>query len=125
LARVPVVGLAKQQEELFLPGIPDPVRLPEDSKARLLITHLRDEAHRFAITYHRELRGKTVRLSALDEVPGIGPARKKAILRHFGSVDRLMGALPEDLARIEGIGQGLAATLHRHLHGAPQDLEED
>jgi len=125
IERVPVVGLAKQHEELFLPGIPDPVVLAEDCKARLLITHLRDEAHRFAITYHRELRGRTVRRSTLDEVPGIGPARKKALLRHFGSVDRLMSAHPEDLARVEGIGPGLAAILHRHLHGAPHDLGED
>lgn len=123
--RVPVVGLAKQHEELFVPGVTEPVVLPEDSKARLLITHLRDEAHRFAITYHRELRGRTVRRSALDEVPGIGASRKKALLRHYGSVDRLMSATPEDLARVEGIGPGLAAVLHRHLHGAPQDLGAD
>ena len=117
--RVPVAGLAKQREELFLPGRPDPVVLPENSKGQLLVTHLRDEAHRFAITYHRSLRGKTVRRSALDEVPGVGGERKKALLRHFGSLDRLMSAPPGELARVEGIGPGLAERIHQHLHGGP------
>jgi len=115
--QVAVAGLAKQLEEVFLPGRPDPVVLPQDSKALLLVTHLRDEAHRFAITYHRQLRQKTVRQSALDEIPGIGAERKKALLRHFGSVDGLMGAPPEELARVPGIGPELAERLHHGLHG--------
>ncbi len=115
--QVAVAGLAKQMEEIFLPGRADPVILPQDSKALLLMTHLRDEAHRFAITYHRQLRQKTVRRSALDEVAGIGAERKKALLRHFGSLDGLMSATPEELARVPGIGGELAERLHQGLHG--------
>lgn len=115
--RVPLAALAKQQEEIFLWGEQEPVRLPMDSQGLLLITHLRDEAHRFAIRYHRELRGRTVSTSQLDGLPGVGEERKRRLLRHFGSLERLMGATEAELAEVEGIGPRLASRIHRGLHG--------
>jgi excinuclease ABC subunit C len=114
--RVSLAALAKENEWLFVPGASDPVVLPAESGALLLLRHLRDEAHRFALSYHRKLRGKTVRGSVLDGAPGIGPARKKALLKHFGSADRLLAASPEELARVEGMGPALARRLHQFLH---------
>ena len=107
-ADIPFVGLAKEREELFLPGRPEPVVLPASSPALYLVQRLRDEAHRFAITYHRDLRSKRAIRSALDEVPGVGPARKRALLRAFGSVKRIREASVEEVAAVPGIGRGLA-----------------
>ena len=89
---VPVVGLAKQFEEIFLPGRPDPVMLPRDAQALYLVQRIRDEAHRFALTFHQKTRQKAALKSPLDEVPGVGPKRKKALIQHFGSVKRLRAA---------------------------------
>ena len=89
---VPIVGLAKENEELFLPGQPDPVILPRDSQALFLVQRVRDEAHRFAVTFHQQTRSKATFHSQLDDVPGIGPKRKKALIQHFGSVKRLRAA---------------------------------
>jgi excinuclease ABC subunit C len=114
--RVPVVGLAKQHEWLFTPEDKDPVILPPGSKGLSLVTHLRDEAHRFAITYHRKLRGKTSKRSILDDAPGIGPSKKKQLVTHFGSVKKLMKATPEEIAQVEGFGPKLSSTLHHYLH---------
>ncbi len=107
-ADIPFVGLAKEREELFLPGRPEPVVLPASSPALYLVQRLRDEAHRFAITYHRDLRSKRAIRSALDELPGVGPARKRALLRAFGSVKRIREASVEEVAAVPGIGRGLA-----------------
>lgn len=117
-ARVPVVGLAKQHEWLFAPGRPDPVILPPGSKGLSLVTHLRDEAHRFAITYHRSLRGKASTRSLLDEAPGVGEAKKKRLMTHFGTMKKLLSATPQEIAGVEGFGRTSAETLHRYLHGA-------
>ncbi len=114
--RVPVVGLAKENEWIFTPGRSDPVVLRPGSKGLSLITHLRDEAHRFAVTYHRQLRQRKLRQSALDEAPGIGKGRKKALLTHFGSLQKLMEASQDELASVEGIGPKLARQLHGYLH---------
>jgi excinuclease ABC subunit C len=116
--RVPVVGLAKQHEWLFAPGHSDPIVLPPGSKGLSLVTHLRDEAHRFAITYHRSLRGKASVRSLLDEAPGVGPARKKRLMSHFGTVSKLVAASPEEIAAVEGFGRSSAQALHQYLHGA-------
>lgn len=116
LDRVPVVGLAKENEWIFAPGRPEPIELAPGSKGLALITHLRDEAHRFAITYHRSLRQRKLRQSALDQAPGIGAGRKKALLTHFGSLKGLMAATPEQMAQVEGIGPKLAGQLHHYLH---------
>jgi excinuclease ABC subunit C len=97
---IPVIGLAKRMEEVYLPGQPDPIRIPRDAEALYLLQQIRDEAHRFAITYHRNLRSKSMVDSILDDVPGIGPARKRALIRHFGSLKRMRTADRDDLAAI-------------------------
>ena len=112
----PVIGLAKKHEEVFIPGESESVRLPLDSAAVKLLQAVRDEAHRFAITYHRELRLKTIRDSLLDEIEGIGEARKAALLREFGSVRALRNATAEEIAsRVSGIGVEFARTICDYL----------
>jgi excinuclease ABC subunit C len=115
LADVPVVGLAKQEEELFLPGRPDSIRLPRRSEALYLVQRVRDEAHRFANEGHRKRRSKVGVASILDEVPGIGPRRRKALLEHFGSLDGIRQASVEELAAIPGIPPEVAQALKAHL----------
>ena len=89
---IPILGLAKQREEIFLPGESNPITLAERSEARKLLQRIRDEAHRFAITYHRTIRSKHSFGSLLDQIPGIGTKRKVALLKHFGSVDAIREA---------------------------------
>ncbi|MGC8635009.1 MAG: excinuclease ABC subunit UvrC [Candidatus Limnocylindrales bacterium] len=112
---LPLAGIAKQREELFLPGVRDPVVLPATSPALQLVQRLRDEAHRFAITYHRSLRGRRQTRSVFDELPGLGPKRRRALLRAFGSVRRIREASVEELSAVPGIGRALAERLHEAL----------
>jgi len=112
---VPLAGIAKEREELFLPGRSDPIVLPATSQALYLVQRLRDEAHRFAITYHRQVRAKSQTKSALDDLPGVGPARKRALLRVFGSTKVLKGATVEEIAAVPGIGPAMAARIREHL----------
>lgn len=114
--KIAVAGLAKQEEELFLPGEPVPVTLPCNSPAYLLVTHLRDETHRFAIIYHRQLRQKTMRNSALNGVKGLSEARKIDLLNHFQSLKRMQEATLEELRQVPGVGAVLAARLYQALH---------
>lgn len=115
LSHVPSIGLAKQFEEIVVDDGREPLRLPLGSHALRVLTRLRDEAHRFALDYHRRLRNRIIRESALDEIPGIGPARKRALLRQFGSVHRLAQASLESLESIPGIDRVLAEAIHRAL----------
>jgi excinuclease ABC subunit C len=115
LSEVPLAGLAKRFEELYVPGRGDPIVLPRNSQGLYLVQRIRDEAHRFAITYHRAVRGKRALSSVFDEVPGIGPARKKALLKRFGSVRRIREASVEEVAATPGVGQEVADRLKRHL----------
>ena len=110
-----VVGLAKQEEELFLPGKSDSVRLDEHSQGFYLIQRIRDEAHRFAITAHRQRRGKIGLASRLDAIPGVGPERRKALLQHFGSIENILAANVEEIAQIKGIGADLAQAIKTQL----------
>jgi len=112
-----VVGLAKEREEIFLPGRDDPVLLPTTSPALYLMQRLRDEAHRFAITYHRALRAKAATHSAFDDLPGVGPKRRAALLRVFGSAKRVREAPVEQVAAVPGIGPALAARIKAGLEG--------
>lgn len=112
---VPVVGLAKQHEELFLPDRPAPVLLPPGSQGLFLIQRIRDEAHRFAITFHRQKRGKRAVASELDAVPGIGPARRKALLKHFGSLEAIRAATAEELAAVPGMNLAAAQSVRERL----------
>jgi excinuclease ABC subunit C len=112
---IPVAGLAKRMEEVYLPGQPEPIRIPRDEEALYLLQQVRDEAHRFAITYHRNLRSKRMVDSVLDEVPGIGPTRKKVLLKKFGSLKQIRDAGPDELAELlpEATARELYAALHR------------
>lgn len=112
---IDVIGLAKRQEEVFKPSLSDPILLPPESEALLLLRRIRDEAHRFAVTYHRKLRSQRSLSSALDEIPGIGPKRKSALMKAFGSVDRLTHASVDELAAVEGISAALAARILERL----------
>jgi excinuclease ABC subunit C len=108
---IAVCGLAKRLEEVWLPGEDAPVILPRSSEGLYLLQRVRDEAHRFAITYHRAKRSKALAVSELDSVPGLGPARRATLLRHFGSVRRIAAATPAELASLPGIGQQLAGAV--------------
>ncbi len=119
LKDVPVAALAKREEELFVPGWDDPVVLPAGSPSLYLVKRVRDEAHRFAITYHRELRGKAMTASVLDEVPGVGPTRKKALMKAFGSVRRLRAASVDEIAAVKGVGREVAADIAAFLAADP------
>jgi excinuclease ABC subunit C len=118
---IPAVGLAKRLEEVYLPGQPEPLQIPRGSEALFVLQHLRDEAHRFAITYHRKKRARRALASPLDDVPGVGPTRKRALLRRFGSLTRLRQATVEEIEGTPGIGAEMARTIHDALHGvSPQ-----
>ncbi len=108
---VAVAGLAKRREELYLPGQPQPLRLPAESAALPILQRIRDEAHRFALDYHRRLRARRIRESILDDIPGVGPQKKKALLERFGSVARLRETPTAEIASVPGIGARLAETV--------------
>ena len=112
---IQLVGMAKRLEEIWLPDSDYPVILPRNSEALFLLQRARDEAHRFAITYQRTKRKKDIS-SVLGDIPGLGPARVKALLRHFGSVAKLRSAEPEAITEVAGIGPALAATIHAQLN---------
>jgi len=114
---VDVCAIAKRLEEVYLPETKDPILLPRGSEALFLVQRIRDEAHRFAITYHRSLRGKAMTESALDEIPGVGPARRRALLMHFGSLRKVRHASVEELSVVDGISPALAETIYDTLHG--------
>jgi excinuclease ABC subunit C len=108
---VPVCGLAKRLEEVWLPGEPDPVIMARSSEGLYLLQRIRDEAHRFAITHHRSRRSKTMVESLLDDVPGLGEVRRKTLLKHFGSLKKLRAATVDDIAQVPGIGARTATAI--------------
>lgn len=112
----------RSEERLFLPGRSNPVTLPHGSPALFLLERLRDEAHRFAVTYHRKLRSKTQVASALNDIPGIGPQRRKLLLRHFGSVSRIRTATLDELRKTPGLPGAVAEQLYRYFH-APMGID--
>ncbi|HET7414720.1 MAG TPA: excinuclease ABC subunit UvrC [Arthrobacter sp.] len=120
-----VIGLAKRLEEVWVPHSDFPVILPRASQALFLLQRVRDEAHRFAITFHRQKRGKAMTASALDSIAGLGPAKRKALLKHFGSVKKIKQAGPEQLQEAPGIGPALAETIHGHLAGGSSTDSND
>jgi excinuclease ABC subunit C len=126
---LPVIGLAKRMEEVYMPGSPDPIVLPRTSEGLYLLQRVRDEAHRFAIAYHRKLRGRSMTTSALDGIPGVGEGRRKQLVRHFGSPRKVAQATVEEIAEVPGFGPRLARTVWDHIHGAqarraPQPAQE-
>jgi excinuclease ABC subunit C len=108
---VAVCGLAKRMEEVWLPGESDPVILPRTSEALYLLQRVRDEAHRFAITYHRQKRSTSMLVSMLDDVPGLGESRRKALMKQFGSLKRLRAATVDELMAVPGIGRRTAEAV--------------
>ena len=113
--KIPVVGLAKQHEEIFFPHKSDALILPRHSQGLYLVQRIRDEAHRYGITAHRKKRQKIGMASQLDLIPGIGPARRKALLKHFGSVDKIREASVEELAAVKGMNEPTAESIKAHL----------
>ena len=121
---IPVCGLAKADEEVFVPWDDTPVVLPTGSASLYLIKQVRDESHRFAITFHRELRDKAMTVSILDEVEGVGPTRKKALMRHFGSMKRLRAASAEEISQVRGIPADVAQAVYDTLRAWGRDADE-
>src|SRR5471032_3122569 len=117
LPRVAVISLAKRIEEVFVPGRPQPIILPDSSPGLQLLQRIRDEAHRFAITFHRQRRGAAARESMFDQIEGVGPVRRRALLQHFGSAERVLAASQEELEGVPGVpaktARGIYAQLHR------------
>ncbi|HHT89484.1 MAG: excinuclease ABC subunit UvrC [Bacillota bacterium] len=112
---IPFLSLAEKREEIYLEGQSQPVVWPLDSPGLLLLRRIRDEAHRFALTYHRNLRGKATRGSVLDAIPGVGPKRKKELIRHFGTIKKIRAATLDELSEVTGISAKLAAEIYQHL----------
>jgi len=123
--RVPVVGLAKREEEIFKPGRSTSIRFDPAAPAILLLRRIRDEAHRFAITYHRQRRAKRGLASQIDEIPGIGPVKRRALLKHFGSLDAIQKAGVEELMAVPGISQVLATQIREHFERLEKEAGEE
>jgi excinuclease ABC subunit C len=112
ISDIAVVSLAKKLEEVYVPGNSDPIRLPRSSGALQLLQQARDEAHRFAIAYHRTLRGKRMNASVISQIPGVGDKRMKLLLRHFGSVAQMIHASKETIANVPGIDDKTADMIY-------------
>ncbi len=111
----PMIGLAKQFELVYVPGRAEPIELPRNSPALFLLQRIRDEVHRFAITYHRNVRGRAAQMSILDEIPGIGPARRRELLKFFGSVEKMRPLSADDLSKAPGMTKKVAQELYEYL----------
>jgi excinuclease ABC subunit C len=118
LPRVAVISLAKREEEVFVPDRPEPIVLDRHSAGLQLLQRIRDEAHRFALGFHRQRRDSKARESIFDTLPGVGPARRRALLRHFGSAERFLAASQEELEGVPGIPQKTARSIYAQLHKA-------
>ena len=116
LTHIPIIGLAKEFEEIFTPNSKRPIIIPKNNKALHLLQQVRDESHRFAITYHRKLRSKNISSSSLDDIAGIGKKRKISLLKYFGSVDNIKNASVEELAKIEGMNLKIAKNVYNYYH---------
>jgi len=123
--QVPVVGLAKRHEELFKPGESHSLVLEPTDPAILLLRRIRDEAHRFAITYHRQRRQKRGLASQLDEIPGIGPVKRRGLLSHFGSLAAIQSASIEELTQVRGISTTLATVIQQYFEKLRQEDEAE
>lgn len=116
LTHIPVIGLAKEFEHIFVPYVLTPIILPSDSEALHLLQRVRDEAHRFAISYHRKLRSKQIENSILDDIPGVGPKRKIRLLKHFGSLNRIKKADAVEISQVKSINIDLACKIYEYVH---------
>lgn len=116
LAHIPIIGLAKEFEEIYIPNSKRPIIIPKNNKALHLLQQVRDESHRFAITYHRKLRSDNISESSLDDIPGIGKKRKINILKEFGNMDKVKNASVEELAKIKGMNEKVATNVYEYYH---------
>lgn len=116
LTHIPIIGLAKEFEEIYIPNSKRPIIIPKNNKALHLLQQVRDESHRFAITYHRKLRSRNISASSLDDIPGVGKKRKIALLKEFGSIDNIKKASVVDLAKIGGMNQKTAENVYNYYH---------
>jgi excinuclease ABC subunit C len=116
LTHIPIIGLAKEFEEVFTPNSRRPIIIPKNNKAFYLLQQVRDESHRFAITYHRKLRSKNISASSLDDIAGVGKKRKVALLKEFGSIDNIKTASVDQLAKIDGMNQKTAENVYNYYH---------
>ncbi|MGI8407211.1 MAG: helix-hairpin-helix domain-containing protein, partial [Actinomycetota bacterium] len=119
---VMTLSLAKRMEEVFVPGRQEPIQIPRTSEALYLLQQIRDEAHRFALDYHRLKRGKSMTQSALDGIPGVGEVRRKKLLKHFGSVKRIREASLDDIVAAPGMTTSVAEAVWRSLHPGATEL---
>jgi len=113
---IPAIGLAKEFEHVFVPNNSSPIILPRNSEALHLLQRIRDEAHRFAVTYHKKLRSRELKYSMLDGIKGVGEKRKIKLLKHFGDINSIKNASVEEIASVESINKNLAFTIYKHLH---------
>ncbi|HKN91186.1 MAG TPA: helix-hairpin-helix domain-containing protein, partial [Acidimicrobiia bacterium] len=113
---IPVASLAKKFEEVYQPGEPEPTRIPRDSEALYLLQGVRDEAHRFAITYHRSRRDKAMTRSVLDDIPGLGPGRRTRLLKEFGSVKKIRALSEEELLAVPWLPDAVGRRIYDRLH---------
>lgn len=116
LAHIPIIGLAKEFEEIYVPNTKRPIIIPKNNKALHLLQQVRDESHRFAITYHRKLRSKNIQASSLDDIAGVGKKRKVALLKEFGTLENIKNASIEDLAKIKGMNKKTAENVYNYYH---------
>jgi excinuclease ABC subunit C len=123
--QVPVIGLAKRHEEIFVPDRRVPILFDPSAPAILLLRRIRDEAHRFAITYHRKRRRKRGLASQIDQIPGIGPVRRKALLKHFGSLHAIQTATEAQLQQVAGISEVLASNIRTHFDILAKEREQE
>lgn len=124
LEHIPIIGLAKEFEEIYIPNTSRPIIIPKDNKALYLLQQVRDESHRFAITYHRKLRSKKITESSLDNIPGIGQNRKKYILKELGSIDKVKEASIDQLANIKSMNKKVAENIYNYYHNEEMKLNE-
>lgn len=124
LENIPIIGLAKEFEEIYIPNTSRPIIIPKDNKALYLLQQVRDESHRFAITYHRKLRSKKITESSLDNIPGIGQNRKKYILKELGSIDKVKEASIDQLANIKSMNKKVAENVYNYYHNEEMKLNE-
>lgn len=116
LTHIPIIGLAKEFEEVFVPNSSRPIIIPKNNQALHLLQQVRDESHRFAITYHRKLRSNDISASSLDDIAGIGKKRKINLLKEFQTIDNIKNASVEELAKIEGMNQKTAENVYNYYH---------
>jgi excinuclease ABC subunit C len=116
LTHIPIIGLAKELEEIYIPNTKRPIIIPKNNQALYLLQQVRDESHRFAITYHRKLRSKNISASSLDDIVGIGKKRKIALLKEFGSIENIKKASIDELAKTDGMNQKTAENVYNYYH---------